>query len=263
MHKLLITSLFAVLFLVFGIPTVLAQTESTPSSSTSTDSSSIRDKVREAIENLTNKPKAVLGSLEQISESTLQIKDEDGKLQQVATTSETKYARITKGKKADIKFTDLALGDFVTALGNKNGNEVLEAKRVIAYDEKPELGRQVVFGDITEAAKNILTVKQSKTNEVWTIETNKNTTFTKKIDGKMEEVEFVDLEIGDRIVAAGLLVEDEDNTISGGVVHVIPAQGQQKSSPTPSASPKVTPKASATPKPSTTPKPSPTATPGQ
>lgn len=79
MYKLLITSLFAVLFLAFGIPTVLAQTEGTPSS-TSTDSSSIRDKVREAIENLTNKPKAVLGNLEQISESTLQIKDEDGKL---------------------------------------------------------------------------------------------------------------------------------------------------------------------------------------
>ncbi|MDO8599895.1 MAG: hypothetical protein Q7R44_00585, partial [bacterium] len=150
--KITISCFFVLLFISFLVsPSVFAQ-DSTPSGSTSTSSSSIRDKVREAIENLTNKPRAVLGNLEQISDTTLQIKDDDGKLKQVATTIDTKYAKISKaGKKTEIKFTDLALGDFVAALGFKNGNDILEAKRVIIYEEKPTLGREAVFGDVQEA----------------------------------------------------------------------------------------------------------------
>lgn len=229
-----------------------AQSNSTPSAtpqeSSSTQSSSIRDKVRQAIENLTNKPKAILGSLEQVSESTLQIKEEDGKLQQVATMKDTKYARVVNSKKSDIKFTDLAIGDFITALGFKNGNNVLESKRVVVYDKKPTLGREIIVGDIVETSKTSIKVTNSKTNESWTIETDKDTIFTKKLSSKVENVKFSDLEIGDKIITAGLLSLKKEKTIFAGAVRIIPTQADKKpsvkTSPTPISSPRSTPKPS-------------------
>ena len=214
---IVILNLFVSCYLLLVTSHVSAQ-DSTPSA-TSTESSSIREKVREAIQSLTHKPKAVLGNLEQITDQTLQIKDDGGKISQVATTGETTYSKInTEGKKTEIKFTDLVIGNYIAALGYKNGNDILESKRVLVYDEKPKLGRQSMYGTVVETSKNTIKLKHIKLTETWSIEVDKDTIFTKRINNKLEEIEFSDLEIGDKIVVAGILSLKKDKTIFAGDV---------------------------------------------
>lgn len=233
---------------------------------------SVRDKVRKTIENLVKKPKSVVGTLDSIADSTLKIKGEDGKVILVATNPSTKYVKTTNGKSADIKFADLAIGDFIAALGYKNGNDILDSERVLAYDEAPYPKKQAMFGTVETnkrsllpggSKKGTLTIKLPKKDEVWTVETSSSTKVTKKVDPSsqsssgqaIEEVDIDEVEEGDRVVVAGSLNEKKTKTVLASQVFVVPgkAEGQKKSSPKPSATPKASPKAS--------PKPSPTATP--
>lgn len=206
-----------------------AQEEATPETSQEND---VRNRVREKIENLLKKPRAVIGTLSEISDSTLEIKDRKGDLRMAATGDETVFVRVAKGKRSEIEFKDLVLGDFIIAMGFKNGNDVLEAKRVITFDKSPITKRHAAYGVVQSNEEGTLTIKHPKTNEVWTVETSKGTTVTKKVEGKMQEVDVDEIEVGARVVAAGTPESPpaggEENTIEAGRIHVIPgrAEGQ-------------------------------------
>lgn len=261
---------FYILFIIFSFP-ALAQTSTpkatatpkvtptaTPSAAPiqdSSTSSAVRDKVRQAIENLSHKPKAVIGNLDQVSDSTLQIKLEDGKLIQVATTQDTTYSRVSKTKRTDIKFNDLTIGDFTVALGFKNGNDVLEAKRVISYEAEPANNNKVFFATVTELFKGNFTVS-TKAGETWTVETKNATTL-----GKVSSTK--DINPGDQIIITGTPVDKkglpagrQGNTIDADKLFVLGiATSASESSPkaTPKPTPSGTPKATSTPKPTATP----------
>lgn len=250
-HKFsLLTCTFAFLLLTFNF-SAHAQGESSPSG---TDA--VRDKVRKTIENLVKKPKAVIGTLDSVTDSTLKMKTDDGKFVLVATNKDTKYIKTTKGKPSEVKFVDLAIGDFIAALGYKNGDDILSAQRVLAFDETPFLQKQVVYGKVETNKKGVLTIKHLKTAEVWTVETSAKTEITKKLDGKIEAKE---IEEGDRIVAVGTLNAKKDKTLVAALVQVIPGP---KRTPRPSGSPSAanpspSPKASAKPSPKLSPAPQP------
>ncbi|TSC89400.1 MAG: Uncharacterized protein G01um10145_557 [Microgenomates group bacterium Gr01-1014_5] len=250
--KVSLVSFSLILASLFLIPTVSAQDESSPSG---TDA--VRDKVRKTIENLIKKPKAVIGTLDSVTDSTLKIKTssaiktDDGKFVLVATNKDTKYIKTIKGKQAEVKFVDLAIGDFIAALGYKNGDDILGAQRVLAFDETPFLQKQVVYGKVETNKKGVLTIKHLKTAEVWTVETSVKTEIVKRLDGKIEAKE---IEEGDRIVAVGTLNAKKDKTLVATLVQVIPGS---KGTPRPTVSPSPSPKASAKP----SPKPSPTSQP--
>ncbi len=244
--KVSLVSFSLILASLFLIPTVSAQEDSSPSG---TDA--VRDKVRKTIENLVKKPKAVIGTLDSVTDSTLKIKTEDGKFVLVATNKDTKYIKTTKGKQTEVKFVDLAIGDFIAALGYKNGDGILSAQRVLAFDEAPFLQKQVVYGKVETNKKGVLTIKHLKTAEVWTVETSVKTEIAKKLDGKIEAKE---IEEEDKIVAVGTLNTKKDKTLVATLVQVIPGS---KGTPRPTISPSPSPKASAKP----SPKPSPTSQP--
>ena len=243
----LLTCTFAFLLFTFYFP-AYAQEDSSPSG---TDA--VRDKVRKTIENLVKKPKAVIGSLDSVTDSTLKIKTssaiktEDGKFVLVATNKDTKYIKTIKGKQTEVKFVDLAIGDFIAALGYKNGDDILSSQRVLAFDETPFLQKQVIYGKIETNKKGVLTIRHLKTAEIWTVETSAKTEIAKKLDGKIEAKE---IEEGDRIVAVGILNTKKDKTLVATLIQVIPGS---KGTPRPTINPSPSPKVSAKP----SPKPSP------
>lgn len=241
-HKTYITALIIFVFYfllhVLVVSTAIAQSEASIESSTST---AVRDKVRQAIENLSHKPRAVMGVLDQVSETTLQLKLADGKSAQVATNGDTSYSRVTKGKRTDIKFNDLAIGDFTVALGYKNGNDILEAKRVISFDQEPTNSNRIFFATVQELNKGSISVT-TKAGEDWTVETKNTTTL-----GKVNSTK--DLNTGDQIIVAGVPSEKKDKTIAADKIFVLGIATAPKATATPSSSPKPTPKASSTPKP--------------
>lgn len=133
-----------------------------------TDSAdSIRDRVREKIEDVLKNPKAYLGTITDKTEDTLQIKNKRGEIEFISVNpEEASFVSIGKTSKA-IKFTDVAIGDYIVAMGflsneahtgSKNGNGVLDARRILVTEEAGATERQIFFGNIAKIEKRILTV---------------------------------------------------------------------------------------------------------
>ncbi|MAG59597.1 hypothetical protein CMO96_02290 [Candidatus Woesebacteria bacterium] len=226
---LLFSLTFAFCLLTFNFA-VSAQEATGPAETPITDS--VRDKVRKTIENLVRKPKAVVGNLTDISDSTLQIESKDAKTFMVATTEDTVYLRITNDKRSEIEFEDLVLLDFVIAMGHRNGNDVLEAVRVVTYDKSPISVGSAIYGTVQEVGKTTLTVKHPKKNTTWTVKLAKKATITAKGEEGIDEIDLSDIEDGDSIIAAGSLDKDDETILSARKIHVIPGNFP---SPTPQA----------------------------
>lgn len=242
-----------VLLVTFLALPVSAQTEGTIAGqkleNEATDS--VREKVRQTIENLTKKPKAVVGTLNQVTDSTLVIKTMDEKTGQVATSSETKYTKYSDGKRSDIKFEDLVLGEFIVAMGFRNGNEIVEAKRVLTYTTSPFEKKQTLMGKVIEFSKNKITLLRAGNNQQWTANVTRKTEVTRQAaSGGMKEVKANDIKIGDKIIIAGVLDEKESSMLSARAIYIFPNQNVEKNT-SPSKSP--LPSAKPSPKPSPTP----------
>lgn len=228
-QKFLVLSFgFALYALSFTLSTAhaFAQDATSPATpSATTPSDSVRDKVRKTIESLTRKPRAVVGNLSDIADTTLQIKTRSNESIMVSVTKDTSYVRMNQGKKTDIKFSELVLGDFTIAMGTRNGNNVLEATRIITYDKNPLKVRRAVYGTVSQNKNGVLTVSLPKSGEAWTIKTSSKTNITANLPaGKagMTEVKANSIEVGARIVAVGTPDEKQTNTLLASLVHVIP-----------------------------------------
>ena len=79
---------------------------------------------------LTKKPIAYVGTITDISSGTIQIKDGGGDIKQISLLEETKFINTLK-KNIEVKSTDLAIGDYIVAMGFINGNKVLKTKRIL------------------------------------------------------------------------------------------------------------------------------------
>ncbi|PIZ49434.1 hypothetical protein COY29_01885, partial [Candidatus Woesebacteria bacterium CG_4_10_14_0_2_um_filter_39_14] len=91
-------------------------------SQTTSGESGVREIVLKKVEDILNSPKAYLGTVTDIAEKTIQLKTDSGAIEQVS-------AEDLPAGKAGVKLTDIAIGDYIIAMGYRNGNHVLNAKR--------------------------------------------------------------------------------------------------------------------------------------
>jgi len=95
------------------------------------------------------KPVAVLGTVTDITENAVQIRSTEGEIKQITVSDETSYANIVKETK-EVTFEDMAIGDFIVAMGYvRNGNEILEAIRVLITVPIEASGRRAVRGKVS------------------------------------------------------------------------------------------------------------------
>ena len=92
-----------------------------------------------------------------ISGGTIQIKAINGEILQAGTADDTTYINVLK-KSAVVKATDLAIGDYIVAMGLLNGNKVLSAKRILITSELMDDKKEIVWGKISEVTKKKLTL---------------------------------------------------------------------------------------------------------
>jgi hypothetical protein len=105
----------------------------------------------------TKKSKAYVGTVTDISSGTIQIKAINGEILQAGTADDTTYINVLK-KSAVVKATDLAIGDYIVAMGLLNGNKVLSAKRILITSELMDDKKEIVWGKISEITKKKLTL---------------------------------------------------------------------------------------------------------
>ena len=153
---------------------------------------SIREKVMEKVNNLNNKPISYVGVITDITEETIQIKADNSSIFQISTADDTSYINGLK-KNVSISLTDLAIGDFIVAMGFMNGNKVLNAKRILITSPLSENKVEVLWGKIESLSKTKITI-------------NKNNDETQEIvlPKKWNGPDVKDLEEGQEIIVVGL-----------------------------------------------------------
>lgn len=161
--------------------------ENTTDTSTATDS--VREKVQEKVKAASNIPYAYIGTVTDISETTIQIKDERGDIQQIQTATDTSYVNTTGSSTKTISFKDVAIGDFIAAMGYVNQSNVLDSKRLLVINGLTQPNTIAYFGDISNIDKKTITL-QVKDKEV-------DITFPSKWKGP----EISELNEADKLIA--------------------------------------------------------------
>lgn len=132
-------------------------------------SSAFEEKGGDRLEKATNKPKAYLGTVTDITGSTVQIKSMSDEIKQISVEEEVVVVKTTPTNKV-VKLGDIAIGDFIAAMGYRNGNQVLNAQRILITPAVSEPKIDVVMGQgsnvIPTKTTQVLSFKDGKVVKV-------------------------------------------------------------------------------------------------
>jgi hypothetical protein len=154
--------------------------------------SDIRAKVAQDVANALNHPKAYIGSVTDKTDSTIQIKTKASEIKQIsASVSGTTVVNSTGTTSKTVKTTDIAIGDFIVAMGYVDGNSVLTAQRILITNPIAEPGITVNQAKVKSTTKSALTVNVVSDGKEDLIQPNTKT----KIN-----VKFSSISAGDTII---------------------------------------------------------------
>lgn len=191
------------LFLVYSSEFAKYQKEATASASTKTEtaSDSVRAKVDEKIQEAKTSPTSYIGAITDITDTNIQLKSFNGDIEQVSFDKEiTDFIKSTNDTTKTISAKDLAIGDFIIAMGTRDGNKILTGKRILVTDPYKESTRTAVLGTISKIENKTITIKGKDDKET-------SLTFGTKWDGP----ELKELKEKDKIIAIG---ESKNTAIS-------------------------------------------------
>lgn len=167
---------------------------------TSSSDSAIRQKVQEKVANALNKPKAFIGVVTDIADSTIQIKTTGSEIKQISTDPQaTTVVKVTTTSKT-VKLTDIAIGDFIVGMGYVNTNSVLKAQRILITDPITEPKINAVFGKITDTSKKTLTVSSLKGGQGVDITPGTKTDIELYTKGAETRAKFASIGDGDLVI---------------------------------------------------------------
>ncbi len=202
------------------------------------EADSVRLKVEEKLANALKNPRAYIGTITDISKSTYQIKNQKGEIEQLSFAEDTTFAKVSKTTKT-ITSDDVAIGDSIIAMGFKNGNEVLEAKRIIVTELSEDTTRNINLVKITKLAKTIITTTYLNNQEELIVSVDSNTDYVLLKDSKVSSLKLLNLEEDQIIYIFGSLVDKDFETRT---VYLI--EETETPSPIPSISPSTKPSSS-------------------
>lgn len=139
--------------------------------------------------------KAYIGTVTDIVDSTIQIKSTDSQIQQIATTNKEISVVNTKGSSNKaVKLTDIAIGDFIVAMGFIDGQDVLDAQRILVTDSPVKSQISVAIQNVEEVTKKSLKLSEGSFTP------DKNTTVQVYSDGKIKSAKITDFSESDKVI---------------------------------------------------------------
>jgi hypothetical protein len=207
--KKILTAIF--LLTLITLTSFVALAQETPTE----EAGSVRENVQKKVEEARTIPFAYIGTVTDIAEQTIQINkfifgktnEDTGEIQQISVDEEnTDFVKITKSP-TSVKFADLAIGDFIIAMGYKNGNSVLAGERILISTPIETTTRKAVFGEPSDVIKKTLTLTAS-TGKEWVVE----------FGATWEGPELSEIEDGDKIIVVGTT---EGNTLEARFLRII------------------------------------------
>jgi hypothetical protein len=171
----------------------------------------IDEKVENKLENVQNMAEFFQGTITDITDGGVQIKTKEGEIKQISYTSgSTSFAKIGKTT-TKITITDIALGDYIIALGYKEDNGLLNAFRILVTQPASSEDIKIFFGTVLKKNKTDMVVSEKNSGEI-DIEIDNNTKTYKGVTSNPEKVRFADIK-EDNLVIGTYLVDKETNTV--------------------------------------------------
>ena len=169
-------------------------------------SSSVRQIVQKKINFAKNTPVFYAGTVTDISEETIQIKQylfdkdsgESEEIEQIAIKNDTNYVSIGKTSKS-IKFSDIAIGDFIIAMGYKNKNNVLETTRLLVTTTPTFPNINTFMASLESITSKKITVNTIPDNKKLESKITKDSTVIKENHNE-KEMAINELEKSDKLI---------------------------------------------------------------
>ncbi len=169
--------------------------------SSASGESQINQNVAQRLAQASNHPKTYLGSVTDIADSTIEIKSLDSEIQQISTAGSGIAVIDTRGNLTkSLKLTDIAIGDFIIAMGYVDESHVLSARRILISDSTTEPKVAYSLAKIANITKGSLTVINVSDGSKATLQPDKNTDIEIVNNGKSKNAKLSNLNIGDEII---------------------------------------------------------------
>lgn len=182
----------------FEIKTVAV---ATPNAEASGDAA-IRQKVAQKVAEAMTQPKAYLGVVTDITNTTIQIKNMSSQIEQISVGTEGLAVINAKGTtNKTVKLTDIAIGDFIVAMGYVNGNQVLDAQRILITNPLEESAISVSMSKVTKNSTKLLTASDVQKGESVTITPTKSTVIASHQEGKTSIIKITAIKAEDTIIS--------------------------------------------------------------
>ena len=163
-----------------------------PDSPTASSEAGVREIVLKKVEDILNSPKAYLGTVTDIAEKTIQLKTDSGTIEQVSADNEDLTVIKQNPTAKEVKFTDIAIGDYIIAMGYRNGNHVLNAKRILITQPQPTPQIKIYYGKVKSISKKEIMVNENDKAAV---------AATTKLSNKKIKAE-------DTVIVVGTIIKD-------------------------------------------------------
>jgi hypothetical protein len=131
------------------------------------ESADLNKAVEEKIKKAGRKLTAIYGTATDITENSVQIKTQEGEIKQVSlnTDSVTKFENIIKTAKS-VQFKDLAIGDFIVAIGSLNSKEILHAEKIFITSQIENPSVKTYLAKAGKKSKNSLKILVDNKEEI-------------------------------------------------------------------------------------------------
>jgi hypothetical protein len=167
----------------------------------SSETSDIRKKVAQDVANTLSRPKAYIGTVTDITDSTIEIKTASSEIKQISANSEsTNVLNSTGSTSKTVKTTDIAIGDFIVAMGYVDGNSVLSAQRILITNPVTESKVTVNKAKVVSITKKSLFINTIPDNTEDTVQPNTKTSVEEIKDGKSVSSKFNNIDADDTII---------------------------------------------------------------
>jgi hypothetical protein len=207
-----------------------------PSETDATDEAEIlKEKVEEKIEKAANVSQAYIGTITDIVESSIQIKSSDDEIKQISINQEeASLVKVNKTTK-NIEFSDVAIGDFIIAMGYlKENNGVLEAKRIVVSDPFDFKDKLAIKGTIKEINKENLLIETFNNIEI-SVDMDSKVDLTIQKGDEVKDIRFNQFNVRDSVIVVG--ISTSDTSMEARRVHVTEVAPSPSPSPVSSPSP--------------------------
>ena len=137
-----------------------------------------KDSADQKLEATQNRIEFFQGTVTDLTESGVQLKDKNGDIEQVSySVASTSFAKFGV-KTSKISAVDIAIGDFILAMGHIKANSLLEAVRIVVTQPQTPLEVKIFYGTVIEKNKADFGIDEKDSGKVSLNINNNTNTYT-------------------------------------------------------------------------------------